>query len=133
MFQINLALTLLTMGESDEAETLLDSALSYARSAAQPELIARAQAGHAKRLLLAAQPDAADAPLREAVELARKNELRRLLAEFLSLQSEQRAAVDQPDTAADLWSEAQRLYARLGMPQAKMQPNWLADPAQPSS
>lgn len=132
MFQINLAHTLLAMNEATEAETLLDSALAYGQSAAQPEVTARAQAGHAKRLLLAGQPGEADAPLREAVELARKNELRRLLADFLSLQSEQRAAVDQPDTAAELWSEAQRLYARLGMPQAKIQPNWLADPAQPS-
>ena len=98
-----------------------------------PELIARALGAQAKHLLRAEQPQQAEPLLREAVGLARKHELRRVLADLLSLQNEQRAALDQPDAAAELWNEAQRLFARLGMPQAKMQPNWLADPAKPTN
>ena len=57
---------------------------------------------------------------------------RRYLAEALSAQSEQRAALDKTDEAAAAWTEAQRLFTLLSMPQAKQQPAWLKDrPVQP--
>ncbi len=63
--------------------------------------------------------------INEATLLARKIENRRLLAEALSLQSQQQAALDQQTAALAAWDEAQRLYKMLHMPQGKTQPAWL--------
>jgi hypothetical protein len=81
----------------------------------------------ARLTVLQGQPESARPLLEEAQVLARRSDQRRLLAEALSVQSEQRAALGQEAEAAAAWDEAQRAYAVLHMPQAKLHPAWLGD------
>ena len=121
--KVNLADTLITMSNLDEAQTLLDEALAYSREVNQSEVIIIALIIRSRLLLVRQQPEAADDLLAEAVNLARKIDHRRLLAEALSLRSEQQAALGRSGEAA--WEEAQRLYLILHMPKGKIQPAWL--------
>lgn len=131
ILQANLAETLLSLGQIDEAQTVLDAVLAQARALDDVEALIRAYSGAARLALLQRRPADAEPPLIEAINLARRTEQKRLLAEALSLRSEQHAALDQPDAAKTVWNEAQRLYSILHMPQAKTQPAWLRDDSQP--
>ncbi len=121
--KVNLADVLITMSNLDEAQTLLDEALTYSRQVNQSEVIIMALITRSRLLLVRQQPEAADDLLTEAITLARKIDHRRLLAESLSLRSEQQAALGRSGEAA--WEEAQRLYLILHMPKGKIQPAWL--------
>lgn len=121
--QVNLAGTLVHTGELDEAEILLDEALAYAQAHPYTELLVRALIEVCA--LRERQGRAADAPAEEAVALARRHELRRLLAGALTVQSQREAALGQPDAARAAWNEAVKLYGALKMPQARLSPGWL--------
>jgi tetratricopeptide (TPR) repeat protein len=125
VFNINLGNTKLALGDIDEAATLLQAALTYAHAEEDIELIIRAQTGLARAALRRNQPGAVTAALDEAIALARKADMRRLLAEALSVYSEQQAALQQPERSSSLWDEAQKLFRMLNSPQAKLTPAWL--------
>ncbi len=123
--KVNLANTLIALESLDEAQTLLDEALAQAQASSHAEATISAQIGLGRLRIAQGQPGAADEFISEATLLARKIENRRLLAEALSLQSQQQAALDQQTAALAAWDEAQRLYKMLHMPQGKTQPVWL--------
>ncbi len=88
-------------------------------------MLIAAQIARARMLIAQDQPAAAEGVLTEAQTQAHKLDNRRLLAEALSARSQQQAALGHPDESAAAWEEAQRGYAMLHMPQAKLQPAWL--------
>ncbi|MBE2270938.1 MAG: tetratricopeptide repeat protein [Anaerolinea sp.] len=124
--RINLATTLIALAHIDEAAEHLAQALVTGRETGRVELVIGAQTGLAQVALNRREAQAADAPLNEALALARKHELRRWLAEALSVRSHQQAQLGHAEEAAAAWEEAHKLYAILHMPQAKLQPAWLA-------
>lgn len=126
--QINLANTLLAMGQPEGAQPFVEEALATGREHDDPEIIMRAMTTMGRITTARAQLDAAARFVNDAVALARRSDNRRLLADALAAQSEQRAALGSPQDAGPIWAEAQRLYAVLGMPQAKQTPAWLAKP-----
>ena len=123
--KVNLANSLISTNAPDEAQPLLDEALAQGRKAQHGELIISALTGQARLLIVREQAANAEDGLNEALTLARKLENRRLLAEALSVRSQQQAALGHPDEASSTWEEAQRLYLMLHMPQGKLQPAWL--------
>ncbi|MEO8393416.1 MAG: tetratricopeptide repeat protein [Chloroflexota bacterium] len=123
--KVNLANTLISTRELDEAQSLLDEALAQAREAQNGELIIAALVGQARLWVTREQAASAEDGLSEALTLARKLENRRLLAEALSVRSQQQAALGHADEASAAWEEAQRNYLILHMPQGKLQPAWL--------
>jgi tetratricopeptide (TPR) repeat protein len=123
---VNLANTLLAMNNAEDAAPLIDAAVAQGRESGQNELLISALTVQARLHIAQRDPAAADAPLSEAIALARKIENRRLLAEALAMRSQQHAALERADEAAAAWGEAQRLYLMLHMPQGKIQPAWLA-------
>lgn len=122
---VNLANTLISMGEASDAAPLLDAGLAQGRESGQNELLISALTGLARLRIVQRDAEAADAPLTEATALARKIENRRLLAEALAMRSQQQAALERAEEATAAWGEAQRLYLMLHMPQGKTQPAWL--------
>jgi len=123
--RINQANTLITLAHIDAAAELLDLALKTGRESGRVELIIAALTGLAQVALGRHDPALADTYLTEALMLARKNDLRRLLAEALSARSRQQSMTEHPVEAAATWDEAHKLYVMLHMPQAKIQPAWL--------
>ncbi len=123
--KVNLANTLIAVGSLDEAQPLLDEALAQAQANSHAEATISTQIGLGRLRIAQGQPGTADDLIAEAIMLARKIENRRLLAEALSLKSQQQAALDQQAAALAAWEEAQRLYRMLHMPQGKTQPTWL--------
>jgi tetratricopeptide (TPR) repeat protein len=124
---VNLANTLISLGQTAEAQTLLDDALATARANDDGEVIIRALNAQARVAILRGQAKTVADGLQEALNLARRTDQRRLLAEVLSTLSEQQAATGNEEQSAATWDEAQRMFAILRMPQAKTQPAWLAD------
>ncbi len=123
--QVNLGATLTKLNELSEAETLLGEVLAYARAHPFTELLVRALT--AMSGLRVSQNRPQDAPVEEAVALARHQELRRLLADALTAQSQRDAALGQVDAARAAWAEAMGLYTALKMPQARLVPAWLGE------
>ncbi len=125
--RINLAATLISLNQLEEAQTLLDAVREKSvRASAPGELLIMALTVRARLLIAQQHADQADEPLAEAITLARKLDLKRLLAEALSVRSQQQSVLERTGEAASAWEEAQKLYALLHMPQAKYQPAWLA-------
>ena len=110
-------------GELAEAEVLLGEALAYARAHPFAELLVRALTTTGLLQIAQGQPQAA--PLDEAVALARQQELRRLLADALTAQSQRDGALGAVGAARAAWTEALALYTALKMPQARLAPAWL--------
>jgi tetratricopeptide (TPR) repeat protein len=125
LIQLNRAQTLLSLNRVDEAQPLFTAALDYARPVEDVEIIIRALCGLAKSAIREGQADGSGEQINEAVQLARRADLRRLLAEALSLRAEMQALSGQRDEASRAWSEAQKLFAMLQAPQARMLPSWL--------
>jgi tetratricopeptide (TPR) repeat protein len=124
-FRVNQAHTLLTMGQPSTSTPLFETALAGGRSAGDIEVIVRALTGTARTAVYEERPADASAFLDEAVNLARKADMRRALAEALSIYSEQQAALHQLEQSSSLWEEARKLYQMLHSPQARQQPDWL--------
>ncbi len=130
--QINLGNTLLALGQAEGAQPFVEEALASGRARNDREIVLRAMTSLGRIAVARGDGEAAARFLDDAVALARRMDNRRYLAEALSAQSEQRAALDKTDEAAAAWTEAQRLFTLLSMPQAKQQPAWLKDrPVQP--
>lgn len=125
--RINLAGTLFNLGEIEESRPLLRQALIDGREQADVEVIVRALVGQARLALHDHQPQEADEMLQEAIQLARRADMRRQLAEALQVQSEQQAALNETARSLTLWDEAQKLFSILQMPQAELEPEWLKD------
>lgn len=125
--RINQANTLIALAHVDQAAELLELALSEGRERGRIEVLVGALVGLAQVALGRRDPAQADAYLTEAINLARKHDQRRLLAEALALRSRQLAGAGHPAEAAAAWEEAHKLYGILHMPQAKMQPAWLGE------
>ncbi len=126
-FTINLAHTLISLGETDEAAQRLEMAIERARSIDALDLTVRALMGQARIALIAENLQFAGTLIDEAIGLARRAELRRLLADLLYLRSQQQERIGSRQTSAAAWEEAHRLYTMLHMPQAKLQPAWLTE------
>jgi tetratricopeptide (TPR) repeat protein len=127
MIKINLGSTLLHLRQVDEARPLYRQALDEGRAQADVEVIVRALIGQARLALLDGQPQEADDLLEEAIQLARRADMRRQLAEALQVHSEQQAALNETARSLTLWDEAQKLFTMLQMPQASLEPEWLKD------
>lgn len=127
IFKVNQANTLLGLRQVDAAAVLLDEALVQSRADHHIEGIVQALIGTARVLLERKQPQQAEAPLNEALALARKADLRRLVAEALSVHSQQQAAVNNPERSLALWEEARKLFSILQNPKAKLVPAWLPE------
>ncbi len=125
IFETNMGSTLLALNRTDDAEHLYQRALDRGHADDDVEVVIRAQLGLVRVALQRQQPDAAEPLLSEAVTLARRANMRRLLAEALTLRSQQEAAVGQYDRAEKSWNEAKRLFVILQAPQAKLLPTWL--------
>ena len=130
--QINLANTHIALLQLLEAEPLLDAALGYGRKSENSELIVRALTGLAFLMVQKGEPVSAEPLLTEAIALARRVELRRWLAEALVVRSQQQGMLRHEEEASAAWEEAQRLYTRLHMPQAKAAPSWLPSYSPPA-
>ncbi|HVU10266.1 MAG TPA: tetratricopeptide repeat protein [Phototrophicaceae bacterium] len=125
--KVNLANTLITLNQLEEAQALIDAAYEQAARAAVPgEVLIMALTARARLLIAQQHADQADEALTEAINLARKLDHKRLLAEALSVRSQQQSVLEHTGEAAAAWEEAQKLYALLHMAQAKYQPAWLA-------
>jgi tetratricopeptide (TPR) repeat protein len=125
LIQLNRAQTLLSLNRADETEPLFTAALDYARPVEDVEVIIRALCGQAKLAIREGKAGDSAEQINEAVQLARRADLRRLLAEALSLRAEGQALSGQREEAVRAWSEAQKLFTMLQAPQARMQPSWL--------
>ncbi len=132
MIGANLAMTQISLGQTSEAQLLLDDAVGYGRGNNDAEVFVRAAIGLTRLALLRGQPASVDGLLAEALTFARKSDVRRLIAEVLATRSEQQAAQGQHAQAAASWAEALRLFNILRMPQGKQQPAWLENKALPS-
>lgn len=125
-FALNTAHTLIALGDADAADLLLAEAIAYTRQdSAASETLIRGLAGNALIAVIRGTPADADAVLTEAIALARRVDHRRGLAEALAVRSRQQAALGDRAAAAAAWDEATRIYTRLHMPQARVQPAWL--------
>lgn len=129
MIQINLGNTLIHMADTSAAGSLFAEALDRGRHLVDIQVIVRALIGQARLALLEEQPQNADHLLQEAIQLARRADMRRPLAEALQIYSEQQASLNQFEQSVTLWDEAQKLFTILQMPQADLEPDWLKDPA----
>ncbi|HLU08928.1 MAG TPA: tetratricopeptide repeat protein [Oceanobacillus sp.] len=125
IIRVNLANTLIALARLVEAQPHIDEALEYGRSSENNEVLVRALTATALLAVQQGKPADAEAPLNEAIALARRAEMRRWLADALSVRSQQQALLQQMEQANAAWEEAARLYGMLRMPQAKYAPAWL--------
>ncbi len=124
-FKVNLANTLLSLGEPREALTLIDEALAQGRISEDTDLLIAALTAQARAALITDDLEAMRTPLDEAILLARRAEARRRLADLLYLRSQLRARTGDRMGASSAWDEAHKFYTMLHMPQAKITPTWL--------
>ena len=122
-----------SLGKIDEAQSLIDDALTTARESHDIEALLYALNGKVRVLLRQSQAEAAATLISEAIKIGKQAEMRLLLAESLTLNSEQQAALGNLETGRDLWAEAQRLYKMVGAPEAKQTPFWLGTNPPPDS
>ena len=119
--------TRLSLGQIQEATALYEAVLSIGRDLHDIENTIRGLTGQARIALALDQAGSADNALQEAIMMSRRADMRRLLANALVVQSQQQAALEQPEKATALWEEARKLYAVLHAPQAKQTPSWLGN------
>lgn len=129
IISLNLARSLLDAGEVTEAAGLVDAAMAHGRSAEDIEVLTLALALTGAVALRGGRPGEAQAPVDEAMAMARRAGLRHRLAEALALASEARAAMGDHNAAVALWDEARHLYSILHMPHARLRPAWLIEGA----
>ncbi len=116
---------LILLEDASLAREQFDESLREARADEDAEAIIGALTGLGRAALLAGTAHEALIHLDEAVQLARKADMRRLLAEALSASSEAQAALGSSDLAASLWHEALKFYTILNAPQRQQLPAWL--------
>ncbi len=125
MLHLNYAQALIQRGRADETLSLLDNVLAFARQQGDTELLIRTLTIQGQIMLLHHQPEEAGKILLETVNLARRADMRRLLAHALHIYSQQQSATGQLQQAQQTWDEAQRLYTVLRATDASLQPDWL--------
>ncbi|MFN8372911.1 MAG: tetratricopeptide repeat protein [Anaerolineae bacterium] len=125
VIKTNAANTLRALGRQDEALPLLQEALAYGRGVEDHEVITRALLGLARAAMQRKEYAEAGEMLNEAVSLARRTDIRFLLALTLEAYSEQQASVGQNERALSLWNEAQKLFGVMHNPRTGSQPGWL--------
>jgi tetratricopeptide (TPR) repeat protein len=121
----NLAATMAELSQVDDAAPLYEQVLAAGRATDDLELSIRGLNGNARVALKRGEIKAAGDLLHEAVTMARRADMRRLLAEGLMLQSQYHAATGSYEQAAELWQEAKKLYTILHASQAYRNPDWL--------
>ncbi|MFN8529021.1 MAG: tetratricopeptide repeat protein [Anaerolineae bacterium] len=124
-FKINLANTLLSLNELEEADRLIAESLEQARALKDSDLLIRALSAQGRSALLVGANAEAGTAIDEAALMARRIESKRLLADVLYLRSQQKMRTGYESAASAAWDEAHKLYGMLHMPQAKIQPHWL--------
>jgi len=124
-FKVNLANTLLSLGEPREALTLIAEATAQGRTNEDHDLLIAALTAQARAALLTEDLEGMRAPLDEAILMARRIDSRRRLADLLYLRSQLRARTGDRPGASSAWDEALKLYTMLHMPQSKITPTWL--------
>lgn len=129
LFQINLAQTLISMGQYDEVTALVEPAVALGRTEDNVEVVVRGLTALARADVLQGNPAAAIPRLEEAIHIARRGDLRRCLADALSVQSMAQAASGDSAAAESTWAEAQKHYRTLHHPLGRGTPAWLAQPA----
>lgn len=125
VIETNFANTQVASGQFDSAAPLYEEALTIGRTRSDIDITIRALTGQARLAIKREQPAAAETALTEAITLARRADMRRLLADALAVRSEQQAALNQPDQSAATWNEAHKLFAMLHATRAQFQPPWL--------
>ncbi len=125
MFKINKAHTLLSLRQIEAVRPLLEAALAQGRADEDVEVIIRSLTGLARLIIHQEDSKSAEPLLNEAIALARRADMRRLLAEALGIYSEQQAQQNQAEHSRSLWEEAQKLFNMLRAPQGKTEPSWL--------
>ncbi|NWF68983.1 MAG: hypothetical protein HXY40_07850 [Chloroflexi bacterium] len=128
LIKSNTALTAARLGHYDEAAALIAAALAYGREHENAEISARALLAAARSAFSQKQTQAAGEHLAEALTLARRSEIRFLIALTLEAYSEQQAQEGHVEKANALWAEAQKLFAMMHNPRARSQPTWLLTP-----
>ncbi len=129
LFQINLAQTLISLGQLAEAAPLLEPVVAFGRTEENVEVVVRGLTALARADVLQGNPAAAAPRLEEALYIARRGDLRRYLADALSVQSMGQAAGGDVAAAEATWAEAQKHYRTLHHPLGRSTPAWLAQPA----
>jgi tetratricopeptide (TPR) repeat protein len=124
-FQINLAQSLISLGNYAEAIDLLQPAITFARTDEQIEVLVRGLTALARAEALRGGLSAAAPLLEEAIQIARRGDLRRWLANALSVQSMAQAANGDAASAESTWAEAQKHYRTLHHPLGRATPAWL--------
>lgn len=127
VFKGNQAQALLALGEVEAAAALFAEVVERGRADQDFELLIQGLTGTAQVALAQKLFDHAGTALDEALALAHRIDVRRLLAEALSVQSEYHAALNRTVQSAAAWEEASKLFKILHHPQAKIQPAWLND------
>jgi len=123
----NLAHSLVSLGQIEEAETLFKRALAFAKDQANKEIMINALRGLARIAIKRDDHEQAIQNITPALEYARKMGLRRPLADSLMIASEYHMAINQSDNAQSNWEEARKIYEILGHPSAKSTPLWLTN------
>jgi tetratricopeptide (TPR) repeat protein len=122
---VNLGHTLASLGQLDEASSHFAAALETGRETRNMEIIACALIGQTKTALELNQIKIAEKPINEAVALARKYELSRMLARALTIRGDFYYRSDQANEASADWDEASKLWEMLrGSIEGKV-PSWL--------
>lgn len=132
ILKLNLAQAMIRREHLGEARRLVAEALEQAHTINDHEAIISAVTCQAQILLLEHHPEAIGARLSEVITLARRADMRRLLAGALHVQSEQQARLGNQEQAQTLWEEAQRLYTVLHSPESQQHPAWLTSSVSPS-
>jgi len=126
-FRVNTANTLTALGRQAEALGMAEGVIQRAaREVKFQDVLCAAQIARARALVMAGDFEAAAAVIEEALVLARKLELRRLVAETLGERSRIAARRGDLALAESAWADAQKQYLILHMPQGKITPEWLA-------
>jgi tetratricopeptide (TPR) repeat protein len=129
LFQINLAQSLISLGQFDEAVALLESAVAVGRGEENVEVVVRGLTALGRADALRNHTAEALPRLEEAIHIARRSDLRRCLANALSVQSMAQAAGGNVTAAESTWAEAQKHYRTLHHPLSRGNPAWLSQPA----
>ena len=132
MLKIDIAQAMIQRENTTQARILLEEALATAREIGDNEATIGALTAQSQLLLLDHRPEAIGDRLSEAITLARRADMRRLLAGALRVQSQQQALLGNQEQAQNLWNEAQRLYTVLHSPEAEQHPIWLTGSVSPS-
>jgi tetratricopeptide (TPR) repeat protein len=129
LFQINRANSLVGLQRWDEAKVTLAEVEARERHGEDYEVELLSRVARARLLVKQGVFQEATPGLEEALNQARRGDLRREQAECLSLLSEQQAGLQQWTQAQANWAEARKLFTMIHAPEAALRPGWLPQEA----